>query len=66
MPDISKTDILMITDCLDALIKLMNDSCNRESTRTVNRIRIIKKLNNKLLNKISNNDNKTRHRRTSR
>lgn len=66
MPDICKTDILMITDCLDALIKLMNDSRNQESTRTVNRIRIIKNLNNKLLNKISNNDNKTRHHRTSR
>lgn len=49
MPDISKTDILFLSTCLEQLISHLAGS---QSTRIANRIRMIKKLNNKLLTKI--------------
>ncbi len=53
MPDISKTDILFLSTCLEQLISHLDNIQARQSTRIANRIRMIKKLNNKLLTKIS-------------
>lgn len=63
MPDISKTDILFLSTCLEQLISHLDNIQARQSTRIANRIRMIKKLNNKLLTKISkkNNDNTKNH-----
>lgn len=53
MPEISKTDILFLSTCLEQLISHLDNIQARQSTRIANRIRMIKKLNNKLLTKIS-------------